>query len=75
VQTGGREAFSHYLLTLDIGGFNVRRVPQTEALHDQKLLSLPTVEGWFYGSSEGRHGFGAMNFRRSTSVADFSTSR
>ena len=45
---GGREAFLDHLLTLDLSGFNVRRVPQTEALRDQKLLSLPTVDRWFY---------------------------
>jgi hypothetical protein len=48
-ETGGREAFLYHLLTIDLSGFNVRRVPQTEALRDQKLLSLPTVDRWFYG--------------------------
>ena len=49
MEEGGREAFLHHLLELDLSGFNVRRVPQTQALRDQNLLSLPTVDRWFYG--------------------------
>lgn len=48
-QTGGREAFLHHLLTFDLSRVDVRRVPQTQALLYQKLLSLPTVDRWFYG--------------------------
>jgi hypothetical protein len=47
-QAGGREALLHHLANLDITDFNVRRPPQTEALHEQKLLSMPTVDRWFY---------------------------
>jgi hypothetical protein len=55
---GGREAFMHHLLNLDLRDFNVRRVPQTGALLGQKLLSLPPVDRWYYdmlqrGMNEG----------------------
>lgn len=45
---GGYEALLHALLTHDIEDFEVRRVPQTEALHEQKLLSLNVDEEWWY---------------------------
>jgi hypothetical protein len=48
-QNGGREAFLHHLLNLDISKFSVRRVPQTIALLEQKILSLPPAERWFFG--------------------------
>src|SRR5829696_5061635 len=44
MDNGGREALLHMLLTRDLAGFNVRRFPQTEALREQKLLSLETHE-------------------------------
>lgn len=47
-KSGEREAFLHHLQALDISDFNVRNVPQTEALLDQKLMSLGVVERWFF---------------------------
>lgn len=44
---GGREALLHYLLTYSLEGYEVRTVPKTEALRDQKLLSLPPEEQWW----------------------------
>src|SRR5215204_2312773 len=44
LESGGREALLHLLLNRDLSGFNVRRFPQTEALREQKLLSLETHE-------------------------------
>lgn len=44
---GGREALLHFLLTYDLSEFNVRLVPETEALRDQKHLSLSTEEEWW----------------------------
>src|SRR5215208_2152344 len=41
---GGCEALLHLLRTRDLTGFNVRRYPQTQALREQKLLSLDTYE-------------------------------
>jgi hypothetical protein len=37
----------HDQMSLDNSGFNVRAVPVTDALQQQKKLSLPTVEAWW----------------------------
>jgi hypothetical protein len=47
MKSGGLEALLHMLLTMDIKGFNVRAVPQTEALRDQKDLSLDPTQDWW----------------------------
>lgn len=53
--SGGREAFLYQLLTMDLSSFEVRSVPKTEALREQKLLSLdPEEEWWFTKLNEGR---------------------
>lgn len=49
LEEGGRENLLHYLQTLDLTGFNVRDLPKTDALHDQKLMSLGPEESWWYG--------------------------
>lgn len=46
---GGREALLHFLMTLDVRGFNVRDFPRTDALREQKLLSMTPEEEWFFG--------------------------
>ncbi|NRA60795.1 MAG: toprim domain-containing protein [Psychrobium sp.] len=38
----------HYLLTLDLNNFDVRRPPVTQGLIDQKLASLKIQEVWMY---------------------------
>ena len=38
----------HDLLAHDLSQFDVRRVPQTEALTDQKLRSLGSIESWWF---------------------------
>lgn len=45
---GGLEALLHFLMTYDISGFQVRNVPKTDALREQKLLSLGVEEEWWY---------------------------
>lgn len=45
---GGRENLLHYLLTLDLAGYQVRNIPQTKGLREQKLLSLSTEQEWWY---------------------------
>lgn len=45
---GGRENLLYFLLTLDLTGYNVRDVPQTDALRDQKLRTLSTEQEWWY---------------------------
>jgi hypothetical protein len=48
LDNGGYEALLHYLLhEVDLAGFNVRKVPQTEALRLQRDHSLPPLEAWW----------------------------
>lgn len=47
LEAGGYEAMLHELLDYDISRFNVRSVPQTEGLVDQKQFSLNTTFAWF----------------------------
>lgn len=49
MKNGGYEALLHHLSTLDIREFNVRDFPRTQALHDQKIMSLSPEESWWYG--------------------------
>lgn len=49
LDNGGREALLHYLMTYDLSEYDVRAVPKTSALHEQKLLSLAPDEEWWYG--------------------------
>jgi hypothetical protein len=45
---GGYEALLYHLLhEVDLTGFNVRAVPQTEALRRQRDQSLPALEAWW----------------------------
>lgn len=55
MENGGREALLHFLLNYNIADFEVRDVPKTLALQDQKLLSMSPEESWFFEKiSEGR---------------------
>lgn len=55
MDSGGREALLHFLLNYDISEFEVRDVPKTAALQDQKLLSMGYEESWWYEKlEEGR---------------------
>jgi hypothetical protein len=54
LDNGGRENLLHYLMNYDLEGFQVRRVPSTKALFDQKLQSLdPFHEWWYYRLERG----------------------
>ena len=45
---GGYEALLYHLLhEVDLTGFNVRQVPQTEGLRHQRDQSLPALEAWW----------------------------
>lgn len=48
---GGREALLHYLMTYDIksNGVNIRITPKTEALRQQKALSMDVDAEWWLG--------------------------
>lgn len=45
---GGSENLLHFLMTYDLSNFEVRAVPKTKALQDQKLLSLSPEQQWWY---------------------------
>jgi hypothetical protein len=46
MKNGGHEAMLHDLQHYDLTGFNVRAVPQTKGLEEQRKLSLPIAESW-----------------------------
>lgn len=48
MQQGGYEALLHHLMTHQIKSFQVRAMPQTKALQDQKILSLSTEQEWWF---------------------------
>jgi len=48
MENGGYEALLYYLQSVDISNFQVRNVPQTEALQEQKLLSMNYDEEWWF---------------------------
>lgn len=48
MEKGGRAALLHDLITMDLSDFEVRDVPQTTALRDQKILSMEPWQGWWY---------------------------
>lgn len=48
MENGGYEALLYFLQSYDISGFNVRKVPQTDALRDQKMLSMSQDEEWWF---------------------------
>jgi len=45
---GGREALLYDLLNFDLSTINVRLIPKTNALLEQKLRSLDSVESWWF---------------------------
>ena len=48
MESGGYEAMLHDLLHHDLTGFDVRDVPDTEGLQEQKKLSLGTSQAWWF---------------------------
>lgn len=55
LENGGCEAFLHDMLALDLTGFEVRDVPKTQALLEQKIQSLqPHQHWWFEILQDGR---------------------
>lgn len=56
LDSGGREALLHMLMTRDLSGFDVRQFPKTEALQEQKLMSMgPEEQWWFEKLMDGRN--------------------
>lgn len=48
LESGGYEGFLHALLSRDISTFNVRDVPKTDGLREQKELSMSNEEEWWF---------------------------
>jgi len=48
IETSGTAAMLHVLKEMDLSGFNVRDKPSTEALIDQKLMSLGPYARWWF---------------------------
>ena len=48
MKNGGLAALMHFLMNRDISKVNLRLLPQTEALFDQKIHSLSNIELWWY---------------------------
>jgi hypothetical protein len=46
---GGREALLYDLLHFDLGQVDLRKIPRTDALLEQKLRSLDSVDAWWHG--------------------------
>ena len=44
---GGREALLHYLLNFDLTTVDLRTIPKTAALLDQKVASMTPEQGWW----------------------------
>jgi hypothetical protein len=47
MEHGGYAALLHHLLQHDLSGINLRTIPKTAALLDQKLASLSPENGWW----------------------------
>ena len=47
LESGGLAAMLHDLLAMDLSLFDVRAVPVTDALQEQRKLSMPTAEAWW----------------------------
>lgn len=74
---GGRAALLDYLMNYDISDFNVRKVPATQALTEQKIEGLRNIERWWYAVLEdGEVDLGgAQTFGEDGDVSKWPTAR
>jgi hypothetical protein len=70
MDNGGREALLDYLLNYDLSNYEVRTVPTTEALRDQKHLTRDPVESWWFGKLVDGHQMGDEPTWRKDIVCD-----
>lgn len=49
LDAGGREALLHDLLAFDLSKIDLRQFPRTEALLEQKIRSLDSIDQWWLG--------------------------
>ena len=74
--TGGAEALLHYLRNFNLSNINLRLVPQTDALTDQKIEALDNVNEWLYNClqngeiRENRVGGNVIQFGSETPKAE-----
>ena len=45
---GSRAALLHFLLNVDLGMIDLRRIPDTTALYEQRVSSMDVVDAWWY---------------------------
>jgi hypothetical protein len=48
MNNGGREALLHHFLNFDLSGINLREIPKTNALLDQKVASFSVEQDWWF---------------------------
>ena len=48
MKNGGREALLHYLMHYDLSEYEVRKVPSTQALQEQKAHTFTGVQEWWF---------------------------
>ena len=58
MENGGREALLDYLLNYDLSKFEVRKVPHTEALREQKHQTMDALDAWWHGKLLDGHQLG-----------------
>ena len=47
MDTGGREAFLHFLMNHPLKDVDLRKIPKTEMLDDQRIYSLDSIAAWW----------------------------
>lgn len=52
LDAGGHQHLLHFLLNYDLTGFDVRKVPLTDALREQKYHSMEQMEIWWFSRLE-----------------------
>lgn len=67
---GGREALLHDLLHFDLTSVNLRQIPLTEGLLEQKLRSLDPVESWWFERLRDGTPTGKLEYWRSDMLID-----
>ena len=70
LEAGGYEALLWYLLNIDLTGFNVRKVPQTAALREQRDQSLDSLDSWWVELLENGVLTGADEFHPHKAVSN-----
>jgi hypothetical protein len=71
---GGRDALLDHLLKIDLSRVNLRQIPRTAALLDQKIASLPAEKGWLLDLlRNGRLPWGCSGERECPSDALFNS--